>query len=218
MTDAPDLFAPTDTDPEPVAAAPEASRAVRVIEAALFMAGAPGPKARLREIAGDGADVDAVLLVLRDHYAGRGVNLIEVPAGFTFRTAPDLAEHLHVARRETRRLSQAALETVAIIAYAEKPVTRAEIEAVRGVAVSKGTLDVLLELEWVKPSKTLPLPGRPVAWGVTPTFFDHFGLSGREALPGLGELRQAGFFGPDVPIMRLGPEQQPDETAERGAV
>jgi len=218
MTAPPDLFAPTGTDPEPVAAAPEASRAARLVEAALFMAGEPVPKSRLREIVGEGADVDAVLSVLHDHYAGRGVNLIKVPAGFTFRTAPVLAEHLHVARRENRRLSQAALETVAIIAYAEKPVTRAESEAIRGVAASKGTLDVLRELEWIKPSKKLPLPGRPVAWGVTPTFFDHFGLSGREALPGLAELRQAGFFGPDVPIMRLGPEQKPDETAERGTV
>jgi segregation and condensation protein B len=136
-------------------------------------------------------------------YANRGVNLVRVDGKWAFRTAPDLGPRLQIEQKVHRKLSRAALETMAVIAY-HQPVTRAEIEEVRGVALSKGTLDTLLEIGWVKPRGRRRTPGRPVTWVTTDAFLDHFGLEGLDALPGVEELRAAGLLDLHSPISALG--------------
>jgi segregation and condensation protein B len=150
-----------------------------------------------------------VLGELQRAYASRGVNLVQVAGKWAFRTAEDLS---HLMRRETvepRRLSRAALETLAIIAY-HQPVTRAEVEEVRGVALSKGTLDTLLEIGWVRPKGRRRTPGRPVTWVTTPAFLDHFALESVDALPGVDELKAAGLLDVRSAIATLGAQQLAD--------
>ncbi|HTQ34859.1 MAG TPA: SMC-Scp complex subunit ScpB [Stellaceae bacterium] len=172
---------------------------LRLLEALLFAAAEPLAEAELGLRLGEDADVPALLRELVAHYAGRGVNLIGVAGGWTFRTAPDLAAALRSEREVPRRLSRAAVETLAVIAY-HQPVTRAEIEAIRGVALARGTLDRLLEAGWVQPKGRREAPGRPLNWVTTPSFLAHFGLDSLKELPGVDELRQSGLLdiGPAV--------------------
>ena len=163
----------------------------RAVEAALFAASEPMTAEALSTHLG-GAEVREALAQLAAHYAGRGINLVERGGRWHFQTAPDLA---HLLRREPRRLSRAATETLAIVAYHE-PVSRAEIESIRGVQVAKGTLDVLLEAGWVRVAGRREVPGRPVIYATTPAFLAHFGLASRRDLPGIDELRAAGLLDP----------------------
>lgn len=166
----------------------------RLIEAILFAAEEPVAEAELRARLG-GAAVAGPLAELEADYAGRGVRLERQGRAWAFRTAPDLAPHLDRARARVRRLSRAALETLAIVAY-RQPVTRAEIEAARGVAVGQGTLDILVEAGWVAPRGRREAPGRPVTWVTTAAFLDHFALASLDDLPRLEELEGASLFNP----------------------
>jgi segregation and condensation protein B len=173
----------------------EPSDDVRAVEAVLFAA--PEPM-RVDEIAGhvgEGADVAAALAILSADYAGRGINLVERGGRWHFQTAADMAHLLRRERDESRRLSRAAVETLAIIAYHE-PVSRAEIEAIRGVQISRGTLDVLMEAGWVRPAGRREVPGRPLTYATTAAFLAHFGLESRRDLPGLDDLKAAGLLDP----------------------
>jgi len=165
----------------------------RIVEAILFAAGAPLDEASLATRLPDGTDVAAVLEELRQAYANRGVTLTRADGKWFFRTAPDLAEFLRVEADVQRRLSRAAVETLAIIAY-HQPVTRAEIEEIRGVGLGKGTLDILFEAGWVRPKGRRRTPGRPVTWVTTEGFLQHFGLEGLTDLPGVDELKAAGLL------------------------
>lgn len=167
----------------------------RALEAALFAAEEPLDMVALRELLG-GADDGAITEALEDlaaHYSGRGINLVERGRRWHFETAPDLAHLLRREREQQRRLSRAATEVLAIIAYHE-PVSRAEIEAIRGVQTSAGTLDVLMEAGWIGIAGRREAPGRPTIYATTPAFLDHFGLKSRKDLPGLAELRAAGLL------------------------
>ncbi|MBM3645686.1 MAG: SMC-Scp complex subunit ScpB [Alphaproteobacteria bacterium] len=166
---------------------------LRLIEALVFASAHAVDEAALAERLPEGTDVAALLADLAALYASRGVNLVKVGGGFIFRTAPDLAERLKIERPVTRKLSRAATETLAIIAY-HQPVTRAEIEQVRGVGLSKGTLDLLFEQNWIKPVGRRRAPGKPVTWGTTEFFLEHFGLAGLEDLPGHEDLKAAGLL------------------------
>jgi segregation and condensation protein B len=166
---------------------------VRIVEALLFAAGAPLAPVTLAAALPDDVEISAVLAELQSIYEERGVNLVHVAGKWQFRTANDLGFLLHKERVEERRLSRAALETLAIIAY-HQPVTRAEIEDIRGVMVSKGTVDALMEVGWVKIRGRKRTPGRPVTYGTTEDMLVHFGLESISDLPGLEELRAAGFL------------------------
>jgi segregation and condensation protein B len=182
---------------------------LRLIEALLFAAAEPiGDDALIRHL-DDAADVSALLQELAEAYAGRGVNLVQLAGGWAFRTAPDLAAKLRIERPVARKLSRAAVETLAVIAY-HQPVTRAEIEQIRGVALGKGTIDALLEAGWVRPKGRRAGPGRPLLWVTTPGFLVHFGLSSLNELPGLDELRAAG-------LLDLDPLTLPERTGENNA-
>jgi segregation and condensation protein B len=182
----------------------EADDFLRAVEAALFVAEEPLTLADLRLHVGEAGDLSGVLAALADHYAGRGVNLVERGGRWHFQTAADLAHILRREREETRKLSRAAMETLAIIAYHE-PVSRAEIEAIRGVQVAKGTLDVLMEAGWVRPAGRREVPGRPLIYVTTVEFLSHFGLSSRRDLPGIDDLRAAGLLDPvDLALEGLG--------------
>jgi segregation and condensation protein B len=182
----------------------ELDDALRAVEATLFAAEEPLSAADIALYVGEGVDVAAALAELRDHYAGRGVELVERGGCWHFQTAADLAHILRREREESRRLSRAAVETLAIIAYHE-PVSRAEIEAIRGVQISKGTLDVLMEAGWVRPAGRREMPGRPLTYATTQDFLTHFGLKSRRDLPGLDDLRAAGLLDPvDTALERLG--------------
>ena len=172
---------------------------LRLLEALLFAAPEPLSEEELTRRLGEEADIAGLLGELSEHYAGRGVNLVRLAGGWTFRTAPDLAPNLRSERAVSRKLSRAAVETLAIVAY-HQPVTRAEIEAIRGVAVAQGTIDRLMEAGWVRPSGRRDSPGRPLNWVSTPRFLAHFGLDGLADLPGIDELRAAGLLdiGPAV--------------------
>jgi segregation and condensation protein B len=167
---------------------------VRAVEAALFAAEQPMTAEAISVHLG-GADVRDALAELAQHYAGRGVELVERGKRWHFQTAPDLAHLLRREREEARRLSRAATEVLAIVAYHE-PVSRAEIESIRGVQTAKGTLDVLLETGWVRVAGRREVPGRPVIYATTPDFLAHFGLASRRDLPGIDELRAAGLLDP----------------------
>ena len=183
---------------------------LRAVEAILFAAEEPMSPADIMLHAGDGLDVPALLAELSDHYAGRGVELVERGGRWHFQTAADLAYILRREREESRRLSRAAVETLAIIAYHE-PVSRAEIEAIRGVQISKGTLDVLMEAGWVRPAGRREVPGRPLTYATTQDFLTHFGLESRRDLPGLDDLKAAGLLDPvDMALERLGLEGADD--------
>ncbi|WP_395681156.1 SMC-Scp complex subunit ScpB [Inquilinus sp.] len=159
----------------------------------LFASPAPLTEAAIAERLPEGADVPELIDTLVEQYRGRGVALMPVAGGWAFRTALDLAPLLRDAGHVVRRLTRAALETLAIIAY-HQPVTRPEIEAVRGVAVAKGTLDTLLEAGWIAPGRRRQQPGRPLTWITTQGFLDHFGLAGLEDLPSVDELKASGLL------------------------
>ena len=166
---------------------------LRLVEAVLFAAAAPVDARDLAARLPEGADLAAILATLRADYAPRGVVLVERDGKWAFRTAPDLAGRLAVETTQLRRLSRAAVEVLAIIAY-HQPVTRAEIEEIRGVALSKGTLDALFEAGWVRPRGRRRTPGRPLQWATTEGFLDHFGLEAVGDLPDLRELKASGLL------------------------
>ena len=176
----------------------ERAQQLRLVEALLFAAAAPLDEAGLARYFEDGADVGVLLRELSENYAGRGVNLVRLAGGWAFRTAPDLAAKLRVERPVLRKLSRAAVETLAVIAY-HQPLTRAEIEEIRGVALGKGTIDALMEAGWVRPRGRRATPGRPLLWVTTPDFLAHFGLDSLNELPGIEELRAAGLLDRTVP-------------------
>jgi segregation and condensation protein B len=166
---------------------------LRVLEALLFATAEPVSERVIAERLGKGADIPALLEQLRGLYDGRGVELLQANGRWSLRTAPDLTERLRLEKLVPRKLSRAAIETLAIVAY-HQPVTRAEIEEIRGVVVSSGTIDILLEEGWIKPRGRRQVPGRPVMWGTSNAFLDHFGLESIQDLPGLDELRAAGLL------------------------
>jgi segregation and condensation protein B len=196
---------------------------LRMVEALLFAAREPLEAKALGQQLPEGADVPALVQQLQKVYETRGVNLVCVADKWQFRTASDLAFLLRKEQPEQRRLSRAAIETLAIISY-HQPVTRAEIEDIRGVMLSKGTLDVLMEIGWVKIRGRKRTPGRPVTFGTTEEFLTHFGLESVSHLPGVDELKAAGFLeaippsGFDVPNPAdgLGPDEDPYEGEEPG--
>jgi segregation and condensation protein B len=168
---------------------------VRAVEATLFAAEQPMTLEQIRNYVGDSVDVSTALTKLAEHYDGRGIELVQRGKAWHFQTAADLAHLLRREREESRKLSRAAVETLAIIAYHE-PVSRAEIEAIRGVQISKGTLDVLMEAGWVRPAGRREVPGRPLIYATTPGFLTHFGLTSRKDLPGIDDLKAAGLLDP----------------------
>ena len=166
---------------------------LRMVEALLFAAAEPLDEASLMSRLPDDVDLSAAIDALSEVYRDRGVNLVRVAGRWALRTAPDLKFLLEKEVQVMRRLSRAAVETLAIIAY-HQPITRAEIEETRGVAISKGTMDVLMEEGWVRPKGRRKTPGRPVTYGTTAEFLDHFGLAELGDLPGLEELKAAGLL------------------------
>ena len=193
-----DLYTPT----TPLFEAPALAEQERMVEAVLFASANPLTAREIDDRLPEGSDVVTALAALARRYEGRGVRLSRIGDAWAFRTAPDLA---FLMRRETtarRKPSRAAIETLAIIAY-HQPVTRAEIEEIRGVSVSRGTVDLLLELDWIKLGSRRMTPGRPVTFVVTRHFLDHFGLASTRDLPGIRELRESGILNnrppPDQP-------------------
>ncbi|HTK84492.1 MAG TPA: SMC-Scp complex subunit ScpB [Patescibacteria group bacterium] len=166
---------------------------IRVLEAMLFASSAPLTLNAMRERLPADADVGGMLMELQQTYAKRGVTLVDLDGAWAFRTATDLGEALQISRDVKRKLSRAAMETLAIVAY-HQPVTRAEIENIRGVETNRGTLDVLIEAGWVKPGRRRETPGRPVTWVTTTSFMDHFGLEALTDLPGLDDLKASGLL------------------------
>jgi segregation and condensation protein B len=175
---------------------------MRAIEATLFASAEPLNVEEIAEHVGEG-EVGPALARLAEHYAGHGIELVERGGRWHFQTAPDLAHLLRRTREEPRRLSRAATETLAIIAYHE-PASRAEIEAIRGVQISKGTLDVLMDAGWVRPAGRREGPGRPLLYATTKEFLSHFGLASRRDLPGIDDLKAAGLLDPlDEAVFQL---------------
>lgn len=166
---------------------------IRVLEAMLFAAEEPLSTQDLHERTGEKIDVGGALLKLKKHYEGRGVVLFESEGMWSFRTASDLSDHLTIERQSERKLSKAAMETLAIIAY-HQPVTRAEIENIRGVAVHRGTLDVLVEAGWVSPGRRRNAPGKPLTWITSSGFLNHFSLESLSDLPGLEDMKASGLL------------------------
>lgn len=195
----------------------------RAIEAALFAAEEPMSVDALAGFLGDAekSEVRETLKELAQTYEKRGVHLVERAKRWHFETAPDLAHLLRKEREQVRRLSRAATEVLAIIAYHE-PVSRAEIESIRGVQTSGGTLDVLMEAGWVKIAGRREVPGRPTIYATTPEFLDHFGLASRRDLPGMAELRATGLLDPvdDVYEELVGEDEHPSDVIDEhgGAV
>lgn len=183
----------------------------RAVEAVLFAAEGPLTLGELHAHVGAEADVRGALAALQTHYSGRGIALVRRGERWHFETASDLAHVLRRDREESRKLSRAGTETLAIIAYHE-PVTRAEIESIRGVQISKGTLDVLMEAGWIRPAGRREVPGRPLTYATTPGFLSHFGLASRRDLPGIDDLRAAGLLDPiDLAIEQAELETSPEE-------
>jgi segregation and condensation protein B len=174
------------------------SDAIRRAEAVLFASDEPVDATTLAEALPPGVEPGDVLLRLKSDYSKRGVQLVELAGKWRFQTAPDLAFLFEETREQPRALSRAALETLAIIAYCQ-PVTRAEIEDVRGVAVSSGTIDILMEAGWIRPRGRRRTPGRPVTFGVTDAFLVHFGLDSIDSLPGRDELKASGLLSAEIP-------------------
>ncbi len=166
---------------------------LRILEALLFASSEPLSAQALHELMPEDSDVGGLLMDLQKHYDGRGINLVDVDGQWAFRTALDLADVLSIEKEVEKKLSRAAMETMAIIAY-HQPVTRAEIENIRGVATNKGTLDTLMELGWVKPGRRRETLGRPLTWVSAPAFLDHFALEGLMDLPGMDEMKSAGLL------------------------
>jgi segregation and condensation protein B len=209
------------SEPEPEPQPESRPEELRLLEALLFAAGEPLDETTLADRLPDGVDVRAALRRLQSEFAPRGVNLVRVAGKWTFRTANDLAWLLARDVVEPKKLSRAALETLAIIAY-HQPVTRAEIEDIRGVSASKGTVDVLLETGWIRLRGRRRSPGRPVTYGTTETFLMHFGLEAIGDLPGLEELKGSGLLegglppGFSVPVPTDRPDLAEDEDPLEG--
>ncbi|MEP1768453.1 MAG: SMC-Scp complex subunit ScpB [Sulfitobacter sp.] len=182
-----------DNTSESLFSSPPMAEQERMIEAILFACAEPVTLKELSERMPHGSDAAEAMVYLRRRYEGRGVNVMKIGDAYAMRTAADLGYLMQKETVETRKLSRAAIETLAIIAY-HQPVTRAEIEEIRGVSVSRGTVDQLLELEWIRFGRRKMTPGRPVTFVVTETFLDHFGLENPRDLPGLKELRSAGLL------------------------
>jgi segregation and condensation protein B len=214
------LAHPASDEPEgtPVSVSEEA---LRMLEALLFATNEPLDEKKIAKRLPEGADVSALLAQLSARYADRGVNLVKVADKWAIRTAADLGHLMTREASEPRKLSRAAIETLAIIAY-HQPVTRAEIEAIRGVTISRGTLDVLIETGWARLRGRRRAPGRPVTYGTTEEFLVHFGLNSVEDLPGLDELKGAGFLegrlpsGFSVPMPSDDPALRDDEDPLEG--
>jgi segregation and condensation protein B len=200
-------------EPATEAAPAPASRPeeLRLLEALLFAAGEPLDEAMLARRLPNGVDIKSALAQLRDEYASRGVNLVKVGKKWAFRTAVDLSWLLTKQVVETRKLSRAATETLAIVAY-HQPVTRAEIEEIRGVVTAAGTLDVLLKTGWIQPRGRRKAPGRPITYGTTEAFLSHFGLEEVGDLPGLEELKGAGLLEGNLPAGFAVPVPSDDST------
>jgi segregation and condensation protein B len=173
---------------------------LRIVEALLFASPEPVSEETIAERLPSQTDVPALLAELVTHYDGRGVAPVKIGGRWSFRTAEDLGPRLKIKIKRTRRLSRASLETLAIVAY-HQPVTRAEIEEIRGVGLSKGTLDLLLEIGWIRPSGRRRTPGRPLQWRTSEEFLQHFGLESLDDLPGREELKASGLLDPrpDLP-------------------
>jgi segregation and condensation protein B len=203
-------------DDEPDNIAQTRAEELRLLEAMLFASAEPLDEKSLAARLPQGIDVHAALVRLQEEYAARGVNLVRIGGKWTFRTANDLSWLLSKETVETRKLSRAAIETLAIIAY-HQPVTRAEIEELRGVSTSKGSVDVLLETGWIRPRGRRKSPGRPLSYGTSEAFLSHFGLDAVGDLPGLEELKGAGMLdgrlppGFSVPIPTDDPALREDE-------
>ena len=193
--------------------APPLAEQERMVEAILFASAEPVTTAELNARMPHGADASEALRVLQKRYDGRGVAVVKVGDAWAIRTAPDLGFLMQKETVETRKLSRAAIETLAIIAY-HQPVTRAEIEEIRGVSVSRGTIDQLLELEWVRFGRRRMTPGRPVTYVVTQGFLDHFGLESARDLPGLKELRAAGLLENRPPPGEALADDDPEEHSQ----
>jgi len=188
--------------------------AARWVEAVLFAAEAPMTAEEIRAHVGPDVDVRAALVSIEESYGGRGIELVRRGERWHFQTAADLAHLLRRDREESRKLSRAGIETLAIIAYHE-PVTRAEIEAIRGVQISKGTIDVLMEAGWVRPAGRREVPGRPLTYATTPGFLSHFGLASRRDLPGIDDLKAAGLLDPvDLAFEAIENEAAPEAEVE----
>ncbi|EPX83647.1 SMC-Scp complex subunit ScpB [Salipiger mucosus] len=201
-----------DTPRESLFEAPPMGEQERMVEAVLFASAEPVTVRELTDRMPHGSDPAEALAHLRKRYEGRGVHLVRVGDAWAMRTAPDLGFLMQKETVETRKLSRAAIETLAIIAY-HQPVTRAEIEEIRGVSVSRGTVDQLLEMEWIRFGRRKMTPGRPVTFVVTEDFLDHFGLENARDLPGLKELRAAGLLEnrPPPGAGTPGPESDDDD-------
>jgi len=201
----------TDDINESLFEAPPMAEQERMVEAILFACAEPQSKLQIENRMPHGSDAAEALVYLRKRYEGRGVQVVKVGDGWAFRTAPDMGYLMQRESVETRKLSRAGIETLAIIAY-HQPVTRSEIEEIRGVSVSRGTLDMLLELDWIKLGRRRMTPGRPVTFIVTQVFLDHFGLESSRDLPGVRELRDAGLLdNRPPPGMALGQSDSDDD-------
>lgn len=197
--------------------------ALRAAEALLFAGGQPLTAAALAEKLGPDVDVAAVLMRLKKDYAGRGVELVEAGGGWRFQSAPDLSGLFSETKESPKKLPKAALETLAVIAY-HQPVTRAEIEEIRGVSLSRGSMELLLELSWIRPRGRRRTPGRPLTFGTTDAFLAHFGLASLDALPGKEDLKGLGLLDPraaaelDIPHPdgNLGSDEEPLDPTDSG--
>ena len=195
------------------------THALKVLEALIFASAEPVPKKVLEDKMPDGVDLESLLEELKTQYSNRGVNLVRRGKGWAFRTDPLIAQSLMVNRTVNRKLSRAAVETLAICAY-HQPVTRAEIEEIRGVGLSKGIMDVLFEAGWIRPRGRRRTPGRPVTWGTTERFLDHFAMESIDDLPGMDELKAAGLIDKRPAIQTLSTRanttstNNPDELGE----
>ncbi len=197
--------------------APPLAEQERMVEAVLFASAEPVTIADLEARMPHGSNASQAVEMLQKRYEGRGVRVVQVGEAWAIRTAPDLGFLMQKETVETRKLSRAAIETLAIVAY-HQPCTRAEIEEIRGVSVSRGTIDQLLEMEWIRLGRRRMTPGRPVTFVVTPQFLDHFGLENARDLPGLKELRAAGLLEnrppPGAVPMGVSEEDENDDQSE----
>ena len=182
----------------------------RVVEAVLFAASGPLSESDIATLLPRDADVPALLVAVQEMYQARGVNLVQIAGKWAFRTAEDLSFLLRKEATEQKKLSRAALEVLAIIAY-HQPVTRAEVEEIRGVATSKGTLDALMEIGWIKMRGRHRTPGRPVTYGTTPDFLEQFGLNEVRDLPGMAELKGSGLLSSNIPADMFIPSPSDDD-------